>query len=227
MSGFLLHDHDLVLDGLGIVRANLDVETIFERRDDAAARGVVLGIRARHEHDVDRQPNLVPFDLDVLLFHQVEESDLHFLGQIGQLVDGEDAAIGTRDQAVVDRLLVGEIASLGHFDRIDLSNQVRDGNVGRRELFGVSGVASDPCNLERVALLFFQLDASAADRCKGIVADFASGYYRHVFVEQSDQGPDDSRLRLPALTEENHVMAREHAVFDLRNYGLFVADDSR
>ena len=53
------------------------------------------------------------FDLDVLLLHQVEEADLHLLREVGQLVDGEDVAVGPRDDPVVDRLLVGEIAALG------------------------------------------------------------------------------------------------------------------
>ena len=118
-----------------------------------AARGVVLGIGARDEHHVERQANLVALDLDVLLFHQVEQSDLHLLGQVGQLVDGEDAAIGARDEAVVDGLLVGEVAALGDLDRIDLADQIGHRNVGRRQLFGVAPLASDPFDLQLVAVL--------------------------------------------------------------------------
>ena len=62
------------------MRPNLDVEAVLQRRDDAPARSVILGIRARDEDHVNRQANLVALDLDVLLFHQIEQADLHLLG---------------------------------------------------------------------------------------------------------------------------------------------------
>ena len=40
----------------GIVRADLRAEPVLQRRDDPAAVGVVLGVRGRHEHDVEGQP---------------------------------------------------------------------------------------------------------------------------------------------------------------------------
>ena len=174
MSRFLLHDRDFVLERLRIMGANLDIEAILKRRDDPSARGVVLGIRARDEDHVDRQANLVAFDLDVFLFHQVEQPHLHFLGQVGQFVDGEDAAIGARDESVMDRFLVGEVAPLGHLDRIDLADQIRHRDVGRRELFGVAALALDPCDLGRVALLRHELHASPANRRERIVVDLAA-----------------------------------------------------
>jgi hypothetical protein len=116
----------------------------------AAAR-VVLRVRRREDHDVERQADLVAFDLDVLLLHQVEEADLHLLGQVGQLVDGEDAAVRPRDEAVVDRLLVGEVAALGDLDRIDLADEVGHRDVRRRELLAVAELAVDPDDRQRVA----------------------------------------------------------------------------
>ena len=44
--GFLRGDGDSLFDGGGIVGANLAADAVFERRDDFAARGVVLGIGA-------------------------------------------------------------------------------------------------------------------------------------------------------------------------------------
>jgi hypothetical protein len=35
----------------------------------------------------------VPADLDVPLLHDVEHGDLDALGEVGQLVDGDDAAV--------------------------------------------------------------------------------------------------------------------------------------
>ena len=75
------------------MRADLRAEAVLERRDDAPAVGVVLGVGAGHHEEVERQPDLVAADLDVALLHDVEEADLDALGQVGQLVDREDAAI--------------------------------------------------------------------------------------------------------------------------------------
>ena len=117
---------------------------VLERRDDAAAVGVVLRVRRRDEEDVERQPDLVAADLDVALLHDVEQTDLDALGKVGQLVDGEDAAVGARDQAVVNRQLVGEVAALGDPDRVDLADEVGDRDVRRRQLLAETAVAADP-----------------------------------------------------------------------------------
>jgi hypothetical protein len=78
-------------------------EAVLQRRDDAAAVGVVLRVGAGHDVDIDRQAELEPADLHVALLDQVQQPDLDPLGQVRKLVDGEDPAVGTRHQAVVDR----------------------------------------------------------------------------------------------------------------------------
>ena len=165
---------DLVFDLFRIVGADLHVEAVLERRDDAAAAGVVFRVGAGDDDDVERQADLVAFDLDVFLFHQVEQTDLHLFGQVGQLVDGEDAAVGARHQAVVDGLFVGEIAALGDFDRIDLADEVGDRDVRRGQLLAVALVAVDPCDRQGVAQLGRFLAAGAANRLERIVVDFAA-----------------------------------------------------
>ena len=89
--------------------ANLRADAVFERRDDFAARRVVLGVGAEDQRHVERQAHRVAFDLHVAFLHDVEERDLDFAGEVGQLVDGEDAAIGARQQAVVHGELAGKI----------------------------------------------------------------------------------------------------------------------
>ncbi len=157
---FLLHDGDLVVDVLRIMGADLHVEAVLERRDDPAAAGVVLRVGAGDDDDVERQANLVAFDLDVFFFHQIEQPDLHFFRQVGQLVDGEDAAIGARHETVVDGFLVGEIAALGDLDRIDFADQIGDRDVRRRQLLAVAAVAIDPLERQRVA----QSSAASCDK---------------------------------------------------------------
>ena len=113
-----------------VVGPDLRAEAVLERRDDPAAVGVVLGVGAGDDVQVERQADRVAADLDVALLHDVEQADLDPLGEVGQLVDGEDAAVRARDQAVVDGQLVGEVAALGDLDRVDLADQVGDGDVG-------------------------------------------------------------------------------------------------
>src|SRR5258706_3007364 len=226
-GGLLLHDRHLVLDVLRIVRADLDVEAVFQRRDDPAAAGIVLGGGARHDHHVERQGSLVAFHFDVLLFHHIEETHLDFFGEIGELVDGEDAAVGARDQAVMDRLLVGEVAPLGDLDGVDLADQIGDRDVRRRELFAVPVVAPDPFDREGVAFFFQPAAAGAADRLQPAVVDLAPLDDRDALVQKRDQAADDSRLCLPALAQKDHVVARQDRVLDVRDDGFVVADDGR
>ena len=93
---FLRGDGHAFFDGGGIVRANFAADAILERRDDLSARRVVLRIRGEDQQHVERQANRVALNLDVAFLHDVEQADLNFAGEIGQFVDGEDAAIGAR-----------------------------------------------------------------------------------------------------------------------------------
>jgi len=152
------------------VRADLGAEAVLERRDDPAAVGVVLGVGAGHDVHVDRQANLVAADLDVALFHDVEQADLDALGQVRQLVDREDAAVGPRHEPVVNRQLVGEVTALGDLDRIDLADEIGDRDVGCRELLTVAAIARDPADLGLVTALGDGLaagpDRSARTGCR-------------------------------------------------------------
>ena len=102
---------------------------------------------------VERQADLVAADLHVALLEHVEQADLDALGEVGELVDGEDAAVGARHQAVVQRQLVGEVAALGDLDRVDLADQVGDRRVGRGQLLAEAVVAMHPRRSGVVALL--------------------------------------------------------------------------
>ena len=90
------------------MRANFAADAVLERRDDLAARRVILGIGGEDEQHVERQANRVALNLDVAFLHDVEEADLNLAGEIGQFVDGEDAAIGAGQQAVVDGQFVAK-----------------------------------------------------------------------------------------------------------------------
>ena len=138
---FLLDDGDFVLDGYWVVGANLGAEPVFQRGDDAAAVGVVLGVGGGDEEQVEGQQEPVALYLHVSLLHEVEQADLDALGEVGQLVDAEDAPVGARDEPVVDGELVGEIAAFGDLDGVYLADEVGDGHVGGGELLAVAALA--------------------------------------------------------------------------------------
>ena len=63
-------------------------------------------------------------DLHVALFEDVEQAHLHQLVQLGQFVDGEDAAVHARDQPEVQGLLGRHARAAGQLGRIDLADHV-------------------------------------------------------------------------------------------------------
>ena len=76
------------------MRAHLGSEAVFERSDDASPVGIVLRIGAGDQEDIQGQPDAVAPDLDILFFHQVEKTDLNPFGQVRQLVNRKNAAVG-------------------------------------------------------------------------------------------------------------------------------------
>ena len=148
----LADDGHLVVERPRVVRPDLRPEAVLERRDDPAARGVVLRVRRGDDVQVERQADDEAADLDVALLEDVEQADLDPLGEVGQLVDRDDPAVGPRDEPVVEGQLVGQVAALGDLDRVDLADQVGDRDVGRRQLLGVAPVAGQPVDRGRVAV---------------------------------------------------------------------------
>ena len=123
---------------------------------------------------VERQADLVAADLHVALLEHVEQADLDALGEVGQLVDGEDAAVGAGHQAVVQRELVGQVAALGDLDRVDLADEVGDRRVGGGQLLAEAVVAVHPVDRRVVALLGDEVAGVARHRVVRVVVDLAS-----------------------------------------------------
>ena len=149
----LADDGHLVVELARVVGADLGAEAVLERGDDPAAVGVVLGVGAGDDEHVERQPQHVAADLDVALLHDVEHRHLDALGEVGQLVDRDDAAVAAGDEAEVDRLGVAEPSALGHPHRVDVTDEVGDAGVGGGELLGVALVAVPPLHRQVVAEL--------------------------------------------------------------------------
>ena len=212
---------------VGIVRADFRADAILERRDDLAARGVVLGIGREDHQEIQRQPNRVALDLHVAFLKDVEQSDLDLAGEVGQLVDGKDAAISPRQQAVVHRQLVGEIeAGLRRLDRIDVADHVGDGHVGRRQLFDEARLARQPRNRQAVAFARHTRAAGAANGSSGSSWISQPGTTGDLLVEQIGEAAQNPALGLTAQPEQDEVVTREDRVDQLRDDGVLVADDA-
>jgi len=100
--GLLGGDRDSFIHGRGVVRANFRTDTVLERRDDLSACGVVFGIGRKHERNVERQADRVSLNLNVTFLHDVEKPNLNLSRQVRQFVHRKNAAIGARQQSVMD-----------------------------------------------------------------------------------------------------------------------------
>ena len=222
----LVDDAHLGLELQRVVRADLGAEPVLQRGDDAAAVGVVLGVGAGHDQHVQRQPQRVAADLDVALLHHVEHRHLDALGQVGQLVDGDDAAVGARDQAVGDGLRVAEAAALGDLDRVDVADQVGHAGVRGGQLLGVPLAAVPPLDRQLVARVGGPPDRLRRDRRVRVLAQLGALDHRRPLVEQAGQRAQQPGLALTALTEQHDVVAGDQRPLQLRQHGVVEADDA-
>ena len=213
--GLLPDDRDLVLDLERVVGADLRAEAVLERGDDAAAVGVVLGVRAGHHQHVEGQPQHVAADLDVALLHHVEHRDLDPLGEVGQLVDGDDAPVAARDEPEVDRVGVAEGAALRDLHRVDVADQVGDRGVRGGQLLGVPLLPVAPRHRQVVAELLGPPPRPRRDRVEGVLAELAALDHRRPLVEQPHQGAQQPGLPLPPLAEQDDVVPGDQRALEL------------
>ena len=223
----LLHgQRQLVVQGQRVVGADLRAEPVLQRGDDPAPVGVVLGVGAGHQDQVQRQPQRVAAHPDVPFLEHVEQRDLDPLGQVGQLVQAEDAPVGPGHQAEVDGLRITQGAALGHLDRVDVADQVAHAGVRRGQLLAVPLAAVPPGDRQVVAQFRGQPLAARADRLVRVVVDLAALDGRAPLVEQHGQGADQPRLTLAPLAEQDRVVPGQHGPLDVRQHGLAEADDA-
>ena len=222
----LADDADLGVQLQRVVGADLRAEAVLQRGDDPPAVGVVLGVGAGDDHHVERQPQRVAAHLDVALLHHVEHRHLDALGEVGQLVDRDDAAVRPRDEPEGDGLGVAEAAALGHLDRVDVADQVGHAGVGGGQLLEVALAAVPPLDGQILAGLGGPPDRLRRDRRVRVLAELRPRDHRRPFVEQAGQRAQQSGLALTAFAEQHHVVARDQRPLELRKHGVLEAEDS-
>ncbi len=126
----------------------------------------------------------------------------------------------------MDRHLVGEVAAFSDLDRVDLSDQVSNGDVRGRELLAVALIAVDPRDLDLVAVLGDEIQTSTADGSERVVVDLAARDRGNLRIEEVDERAHDAALRLSSLTEHDHVVAGDDRIRQLRQHRLVIADDA-
>ena len=213
----LADDRDLVGKLGRVVRADLGPEPVLERRDDPPAVRVVLRVRRGHHEHVERQAHDVAADLDVPLLHHVEHRDLDALGEVRQLVDGDDPPVTPRDQAEVDRLGVTQRPPLGDLHRVHVADEVCDARVRRRELLDVALVAMAPRDRQVIAHGECEPLAGGRDRLVRVLPQLGAVDHRGPLVEQARQGAQDPRLALAPLAEQHDVVPGDERALELRH----------
>ncbi len=185
---FLRGDGDAFLDVFGVVSADFAADAVFKWGDDLAAGGVVLGVRAEDDGYVEREADGIALNLHVALLHDVEEGNLDFSGEVWEFVDGEDAAVGAWEEAVVHRQFAAEVlVGAGGLDGVDVAYEVGYGDVGGGEFFDVALVGGEPGDGGVVAELCELVAAELRDGGVGIVADLGAGDVGEMRVEEGGE----------------------------------------
>ena len=78
-ASFLAHDRNFSINFQRIVRANLATEAVLQWRNDAATVGVILWVCGGNEQYVNRKIDLVPTNLHITFFKNVEQAHLDAL----------------------------------------------------------------------------------------------------------------------------------------------------
>ncbi len=118
------------------------------------------------------------------------------------------------------------LIAAGGFDGIDVADEIGHGDVGCGEFFDVTLVGSEPGDWSFITHFCDEIAAELGDGCVGIVADLGAGDIRAGGVEEGCEGAEDARFGLATEAEKDEVVLREDGVDDLRDDGVFVADDA-
>ena len=222
----LLRDGNPLVQVRRIMRTNLRADAVLQGSDNLSARRVVLRVGRKDQRHVQRQADREPLNLDIAFLHDVEQPYLNFPGQVRQLIDGKNAAIGPGKQAEVDVQFIGKLVPASRrLDGIDVPDHVGDGHVRCGQFLHITKLPGKKSHRRGIAFLCQQQVAGPADGRIGIVVDFTPCQYGQLLIEQAGEGPQDAALGLPAQPQQDEVVTREDGVDNLRNHRIVVSDD--
>src|SRR6476619_1543389 len=115
----------------------------------------------------------------------------------------------------------------GRLDGIDIADEVRYGDIGRGQLLHVTLVPSQPGDWCCLSAFGEQLTGIFGDGCERIVIYLAAGNDGNPLVQEAGQLTQESTLGLTPETEQNEVVSGKQCVHDVRQDGIFVADNAR
>ena len=124
----------------------------------------------------------------------------------------------------MEREFIGQIATLGHLDGVDLADEISDRSIGSGQLLPEAILTMHPVDGCIVAPFGDEIAGVLGNRVIGIVVDLGTGDDGHPFVEQSGERTDHAGLGLTAFAEEDDVMTGEQCVLELRQHGVLIAE---
>ena len=129
-----------------------------------------------------------------------------------------------RHQTEVDGVLVGEIATLGDLDRVDLADDVSDRGVRCGELLAVALGTMDPGDRRDRHPGRDELAGEMRHRSERVVVDLRARHDGEPLVEQLHERPDHAALRLAALAEDDDVVPGDDGVLECWQHVVVVAE---
>jgi len=202
-------------------------DPVLQRRHDPAPIRVILRIGAEHQAHVQLQPDRIPPNLHVPLLQHVEQAHLNPRRQIRQFVDRENPPVAPGDQPIVHRRFIRQVSSLRMLHQVDLPDQIRDGDVRRRQLLVIPVFPVHPFHRRVVSLLRHDPPPRFRPRLQRIVVDLRAPQHRNPLVQQHRQHPQNPRFRLPAQPQKQQIVFGKNPVDDLRNHRIPISHQPR
>ena len=119
------------------------------------------------------------------------------------------------------------VSALRRLYRINITDDVGNRDVGSCQFLDVPLCAASILDRRPVALFLDKIAATPADRAEGVIVDLATCDDRDHFVEKIDETAQYPALRLAAETQQDHIVAGQQRIDDLRDDGFLIPDDSR
>src|SRR5208283_997943 len=199
----------------------------FQRRNNFSASGVVLRIGGKNQQNIKRQAQWVSFNLNIAFLHDVEQPNLNFPSQIGQLVHCKYSSVSARKQAVMNRQFVRKIATTSRSpDGVNVPDDIGNRNVWRGQFLHVPLIPGHPRDGSIVALDSHFLSTRTANRTQRVIVNLAPCNHWNFLVKKLDQSAKNPALRLPPQSEKNKIVAREQGIHDLRHYAVLIPENA-